>query len=124
MDAPGLKTIFTEALERPDGPERAAYLDEACRGDAELRAQVEGLLSDHERIGHLLVVLGLRMNSRQDTPQNPSLLASDPSRVNQIIDLLDASLDGLVLARERRVAGDQSHRLGEPLEIKNGIHRS
>src|SRR5215467_11616916 len=54
MDAPGLKTIFNEALERPDGPERAAYLDEACRGDAELRAQVEGLLSDHERIGHFL----------------------------------------------------------------------
>src|SRR6516164_7039549 len=54
MDAPGLKKIFNEALERPDGPERAAYLDEACRGDAELRAQVEALLNDHERIGRFL----------------------------------------------------------------------
>src|SRR5262245_51544418 len=54
MDPPGLKTIFNEALERQDGPERAAYLDEACRGDAELRAQVEGLLRDHEQIGHFL----------------------------------------------------------------------
>src|SRR5947209_1830320 len=54
MDAPELKTIFNEALERPAGPERAAYLDEACQGDAELRAQVEGLLNDHERIGRFL----------------------------------------------------------------------
>ena len=37
MDPPGLKTIFNEALERQDGPERAAYLDEACRGETELR---------------------------------------------------------------------------------------
>jgi serine/threonine protein kinase/tetratricopeptide (TPR) repeat protein len=54
MDPAGLKTIFHEALERPDGPERGAYLDEACRGDAGLRAQVEALLGDHGRIGRFL----------------------------------------------------------------------
>src|SRR5262245_29275263 len=54
MGARVLKTIFSEALERPDGPERVAYLDEACRGDAALRAQVDGLLRDHEGIGHFL----------------------------------------------------------------------
>ena len=54
MDSPQLKTIFGEALVRQDGPERAAYLDEACRGDAGLRAQVETLLNDHERIGRFL----------------------------------------------------------------------
>src|SRR4051794_10333317 len=54
MDSPQLKTIFSEALVRQDGAERAAYLDEACRGDAGLRAQVETLLSDHERIGRFL----------------------------------------------------------------------
>src|SRR3954454_14246271 len=54
MDSPRLKTIFSEALVRQGGPERAAYLDEACRGDAGLRAQVETLLSDHERIGRFL----------------------------------------------------------------------
>ena len=54
MDTPQLKTIFSEALARRDGPGRAAYLDEACRGDAGLRAQVETLLKDHERIGHFL----------------------------------------------------------------------
>jgi serine/threonine protein kinase/Tfp pilus assembly protein PilF len=54
MDSPQLKTIFSEALVRQDGPERAAYLDEACRGDAGLRAQVETLLDDHGRIGRFL----------------------------------------------------------------------
>src|SRR5215216_4159581 len=54
MNSPQLKTIFSEALVRQEGPERAAYLDEACRGDAELRAQVEALLNDHDRIGRFL----------------------------------------------------------------------
>ncbi len=54
MDSPRLKTIFTEALAREGAPERVAYLDEACRGDAELRAHVEALLRDHERIGRFL----------------------------------------------------------------------
>src|SRR3954447_22317731 len=54
MGSPRLKRIFGEALVRQEGPERAAYLDEACRGDAGLRAQVETLLNDHERIGRFL----------------------------------------------------------------------
>ena len=54
MHSPGLKTIFTEALARQGGPERAAYLDEACRGDAELRERVGALLRDHEQIGRFL----------------------------------------------------------------------
>ena len=54
MDSPGLKTIFTEALARPGGPDRAAYLEGACRGDAELRAQAEALLADYEHIGQFL----------------------------------------------------------------------
>jgi serine/threonine protein kinase len=53
MDSPGLKTIFNEALERPVGPERVGYLDDACRDDAE-RREVEALLSDHDRMGRFL----------------------------------------------------------------------
>ena len=51
MSAPDLKTIFVEALGRPPGPERLAYLEEACRRDAALRSEVEAMLGDHERIG-------------------------------------------------------------------------
>src|SRR5262245_53980471 len=46
--------IFLAALEQKDPAERAAYLDRACRPDAELRRQVEGLLQAHEAAGSFL----------------------------------------------------------------------
>ena len=49
-----LKALFLGALDRPEGPERAAYLDDACRGDASVRAQVEELLEAHDRAGVFL----------------------------------------------------------------------
>ena len=49
-----LKALFLEALERPEGPERAAFLDAACRGEASLHAQVEELLEAHVRAGGFL----------------------------------------------------------------------
>jgi eukaryotic-like serine/threonine-protein kinase len=42
--------VFQEALER-DEPDRAAYLDTACAGDAPLRAEVESLLAAHQAAG-------------------------------------------------------------------------
>jgi non-specific serine/threonine protein kinase/serine/threonine-protein kinase len=41
------------ALERPSSS-RAAYLDEACAGDTELRAEVESLLASHEEAGEFI----------------------------------------------------------------------
>jgi serine/threonine protein kinase len=40
-----IKEIFGAAFEQPEG-KRAAFLDTACSGDAELRAEVERLLAD------------------------------------------------------------------------------
>ena len=40
--------LFREALARPDPHERAAFLDEACAGQAQLRAAVDALLAAHE----------------------------------------------------------------------------
>ena len=51
---PGLMTIFAEALERTDPAERAAYLDRACGGDADLRRRVEALLAAHAGAGRFL----------------------------------------------------------------------
>ena len=39
-----IKTIFAEAIEKHAGQERAAYLDEACGEDTQLRRRVEDLL--------------------------------------------------------------------------------
>ena len=41
------RDLFLEALEKPGPIERAAFLDEACRSDAALRAAVEELLANH-----------------------------------------------------------------------------
>src|SRR5262245_52618903 len=51
---PDLKALFLEALERPEGPVRAAFLAVACRGDPALRAGIEALLEAHERAGGFL----------------------------------------------------------------------
>src|SRR5262245_64607470 len=52
--SPHLMTLFTAALERPPGPERSAYLDVACGGDAALREELEALLAVSGRAGGFL----------------------------------------------------------------------
>ena len=42
------KRIFIEAIESPDGAERAALLDERCAGDGSLRGRVDALLAAHD----------------------------------------------------------------------------
>ncbi|MHB8952887.1 MAG: protein kinase domain-containing protein [Pirellulaceae bacterium] len=42
------RSIFMRALDIADAEQRRRYLDEACRGDARLRDQVERLLQSHE----------------------------------------------------------------------------
>src|SRR5439155_17796232 len=56
MTEPSLlqESIFLQALERASPAERAAYLDRACGGKPELRAEVEALLRAHEKSGDLL----------------------------------------------------------------------
>src|SRR5439155_591417 len=46
--------IFLAAVDKKTAAERKAYLDSACGDDAELRAQVEGLLHSHEEAGSFL----------------------------------------------------------------------
>jgi serine/threonine protein kinase/Tfp pilus assembly protein PilF len=47
-------TLFSEALERSSPVEQAAYLEEACGRDGELRARVEALLRAHQQAGQFL----------------------------------------------------------------------
>jgi hypothetical protein len=53
-DSSQLLSIFCEARERPSAAERAAYLDEACGNDADLRARVEELLGAEPAVGDFL----------------------------------------------------------------------
>src|SRR5262245_37655598 len=46
------ESLFTAAMALPSAQERAAYLEQACDGDAALRRRVEGLLRPHDGPGH------------------------------------------------------------------------
>src|SRR5262245_47161316 len=48
LQANDVKALFLAAAEKPTPAERAAYLDGACGGDAELRHRVEALLKAHD----------------------------------------------------------------------------
>ena len=48
------EVVFFAALEKTTPAERAAYLDEACAGDASLRHRVEALLAAHPQVGYFL----------------------------------------------------------------------
>ena len=48
-----IEKISYSALERPE-TERAAFLDEACASDEELRREVESLLASHDKAGTFL----------------------------------------------------------------------
>ena len=49
-----LKEVFIAAVEKPDGPERAAYLAAACGQDAQMRQRIDNLLREHQRAGSFL----------------------------------------------------------------------
>jgi serine/threonine protein kinase len=49
------ETLFAVALEKRTRIERAAFLDEACAGDAALRRRVEALLKSHEHASFLKI---------------------------------------------------------------------
>ncbi len=64
-----LKSIFSEALARADGPERSEYLDGACAADPSLRAQVQELLDAHGRAGDFLATPP--ETPRDEAPRGP-----------------------------------------------------
>src|SRR5215470_5568821 len=51
---PNIDEIFLAALERHEGAERAAYLDQVCRGDSELHQRIERLLRAHPHVESFL----------------------------------------------------------------------
>jgi eukaryotic-like serine/threonine-protein kinase len=59
-----LKALFLGALERAEGPERAAYLDGACQGDLSLLAHVKELLNAHVKAGVFLTSAAETMTGR------------------------------------------------------------
>ena len=62
------KSIFGRAVEIDSPGERAVYLEAACRGDALLRAEVEGLLSAVDNAGSFMQVPAVTLSSTVQYP--------------------------------------------------------
>ena len=71
---PQVDELFTEALRRVPGPERAQYLDAVCGGDLELRQRVERLLKAAADAGSFLETPALDppLTVEQPTGEKPA----------------------------------------------------
>jgi hypothetical protein len=73
------ESIFFAALGKNSPAKRAAYLDEACQGDADLRRRVERLLEAHPQVGSFLEQpLAENVADEARTPGERAAEASDP----------------------------------------------
>src|SRR5262245_57764305 len=71
------REIFLAALKQPTAGERAAFLDQACGSDANLRGQIEALLAEHEQLGSYLeapVAAGQRTLDEAPAMERPGTL--------------------------------------------------
>ncbi len=79
-------SIFLEALKKPLPDERAAFLDQACGGNAELRRSVELLLRAHDKAGGFLAdspgPLGVTVD--QPVPEGPGTVIGPYKLIEQI----------------------------------------
>jgi eukaryotic-like serine/threonine-protein kinase len=79
----GARELFLAALELHDLRARALYLDQACSGDAALRARVEALLKSHEEAGSFLeepATYDVDATVDSSRPKAPSAnIAGDPT---------------------------------------------
>ncbi len=65
-----LEQLFCQALEKSTAAEREAFLDGACRDDAELRASVEALLKAHVEAGSFLDAPAVDPNATRESSRS------------------------------------------------------
>jgi serine/threonine protein kinase len=58
-----IDALLDRALEL-EGPQRTAFLDDACGGDGDLRQEVEALLASHDRLGSFLEASALEESAK------------------------------------------------------------
>src|SRR5262245_28058975 len=73
-----IKDIFAQAIEVPPA-QRAAFLDEACAGDPQLRANVDELIAAHEGAGIFFAGPTIDSPNRADPP--PPAPVQPPRRI-------------------------------------------
>src|SRR5262245_674654 len=77
------QSIFLQALALSSAAGRQAYLDEACRGQPKLRAEVAALLAAHDRLGGPVPPPGADASAPEVA--SPRALAPSPEAPGTII---------------------------------------
>jgi len=67
-----LKQIFQAALER-NPAERSAFLHQACGDDAELRNEIESLISSHEQAGDSIEIMAVEAATKMLSAEQGSI---------------------------------------------------
>src|ERR1044072_5601595 len=65
---PKLRELFNQALDCPRAEDQAAYLDQACAGDAALRSRLDELLRAHREAGSFLLEPSASCAETSDLP--------------------------------------------------------
>lgn len=67
-----IKELFHSALERAPA-QRAAFLDDACAGDEEVRKEVESLIASHEKTGSFIDAPAFEATAQLLAEEKPEL---------------------------------------------------
>src|ERR1035438_1870470 len=104
-----IEEVVGAALATP-APERPAFLDSACGGDAEMRAEVEGLLANGDAASSLRRAVGLReRDGAQHEPAIGAVGAAQPDLVlmhgeGALVARANLAVDGRVIVGMHAVA--------------------
>jgi uncharacterized protein (TIGR03067 family) len=99
------RTIFLEALDKTSPAERAAYLAQACGGDAALQRRIEQLLQSHQEAGQFLATPFMD----QQPTHNPTSDAATATHSTGVADRVGIGLEFLAAPRRAQSLGRLAH---------------
>jgi serine/threonine protein kinase len=96
------ETLFHEALGKASPQERAAFLDEACAGQPELRAEVEALLAASEQTGSFLAKPAVARALHTPGPNAPDAEAGSVIGPYKLVERIGEGGFGVVYMAEQQ----------------------
>jgi serine/threonine protein kinase/Tol biopolymer transport system component len=93
--------LFHRALELKDPEQRAAYLEAACAGDAELRAQVDALLKWDSQAGGFMDLPDRDPDATREAPPIPDMTGTEIGRYKLLEKIGEGGMATVYMAEQR-----------------------